>query len=131
ASGRERHIGIGYAVIGVAAIAAPFALALIGPDYLIARNVLPAWLPLAVAVAAGLTVPGGSRAGPAAAALACAVGLVGVIATAADERYQRDDWRDAAKALGPVSRPRAIVVTPASGGIPLPYYVNGAMAVPP
>ena len=58
------------------AIAAAVLLALLGPDYLIARNVLAAWLPLAIALAAGFAAPRAPRAGIAAAALLCAIGVV-------------------------------------------------------
>ena len=54
-----------------------------------------------------------------------------MIAVARDDRYQRDDWRAAAKALGKPDQPRAIIVTPASGRVPLLLYLHGAKASPP
>src|SRR5439155_26482704 len=94
------------------------------------RNVLPAWLPLAVAVANGLAAAGAPREGVAAAAVMCAIGVVMVVAVASDERYQRDDWRDAARALGQVTQTRAIIVTPASGRVPLLLYLRDAHSIP-
>jgi hypothetical protein len=120
-----------FAGLGVAAIAAPFVLAVIGPDYLITRNVLAAWLPLGIAAAAGFAKGRAPREGVAAAALLCAVGVVMVIAVARDDRYQRDDWRAAAQALGTAQMPRAIVVTPPSGRVPLLLYLHGAQLSPP
>src|SRR5204863_2069457 len=119
APGPERFRALVFAGLGATAIVAAVVLALIGPDYLIVRNVLPAWLPLAVAVATGLAASGVPREGIAAAAVLCAIGLVQIVAVASDQRYQRDDWRDAARALGPVTQTRAIIVTPASGKTPL------------
>ena len=131
APGPERYRALVFAGLGAAAIVAAVVLALIGPDYLIVRNVLPAWLPLAVAVATGLVASGVPREGIAAAAVLCAIGLVQIVAVASDQRYQRDDWRDAARALGPVTQTRAIIVTPASGKTPLLFYLRGAQPVPP
>jgi 4-amino-4-deoxy-L-arabinose transferase-like glycosyltransferase len=128
APGRERHRGLVFAGLGVATIAAPLVLALIGPDYLIARNVLAAWLPLGIAVAAGFAA--GRHEGVIAAGLLCVIGVFMVIAVASDDRYQRDDWRAAAKALGNPGQPRAIIVTPASGRVPLLLYLKGAHASP-
>jgi len=75
-----------FAGLALAAIVAPLVLALIGPDYLIARNVIASLVPLAVAVAAGFAT---SRAGIAAAAGLCAIGVVQVIAVNTQERYAR------------------------------------------
>jgi hypothetical protein len=129
--GRERHRGLVFAGLGAAAIAAATVLAVIGPDYLITRNVLAAWLPLGIAAAAGFASGRAPRAGAAAAALLCAIGVVMVIAVARDDGYQRDDWRAAAQALGTPEAPRAIIVTPPSGRIPLLLYLRGAELSPP
>src|SRR5436189_262961 len=60
-----------------------------------------------------------------------AVGVAMVIAVDVDDRYQRDDWRGAAQALGHSGQPRAIIVTPASGRIPLLLYLKNASQVQP
>ena len=122
----ERALVLG--VIGVASIVAAFVLSIVGPDYLISRNVIAAWLPLGVAVAAGLAV---ARGGVAAAAAICAVGLVVIIGVDSNEQYQRDDWRGAAHYIGASSEPRAIIVTPAAGTTPLLYYLPHARKTPP
>lgn len=131
APGRERMRALLFAGMGFVAILAPLALALIGPDYLIARNVLASLLPLAVATAAGFTAGRGPREGIAAASLLCALGLVMVIAVDFDEAYQRDDWRGAAQALGTSGTARAIIVSPPSGRIPLLLYLKRARTVVP
>src|SRR5260221_431406 len=69
--------------------------------------------------------------GAAAAVVLCAVGLVMVIATAWDERYQRDEWRDAAKAGGPLGQIRVFIIPPESGRVPLQLSLEGARPIPP
>jgi len=123
----RRRIAI-VAGMGLAALAVPALLAVAGADYLIARNVLPAWVPLVAAGAAGLAW---LRAGPAVAAGLALAGVSVVIAVAAEPTYQRDDWRAAARALGPPDRDRAIIVTPASGLLPLSVYLDGSRSVSP
>ena len=116
-----------FAGLAGAAIVAPLVLALIGPDYLIARNVIAALVPLAVAVAAGFAT---SRAGIAAAAGVCAIGVVQVIAVNTQERYQRDNWRAVGEFIGRADQPRAVIVTPASGNIPMSHYLQGGQKTP-
>src|SRR3954454_16104817 len=117
-----------FAGLALPAILAPLILALIGPDYLISRNVIAALLPLAVAVAAGFAT---GRSGVVAAAALCALGLVQVIGVDVQERYQRDNWRAAAEFIGRRDQPRAVIVTPASGGIPMLHYLRGGVKTPP
>ena len=123
----ERGRALMFAALGVVAVVTPLVLALVGPDYLLARNVIAALVPLAVALAAGFA---SGRLGIAAAAALCAIGLVQVVAVDAQERYQRDNWRGAAEFIGRADQARAIVVTPASGAKPLLHYLRGAVATP-
>jgi hypothetical protein len=102
-------------------------LALIGPDYLIARNVIAALVPFAVAVAAGFAT---GRGAVMAAAALCAIGVIQVIAVATNERYQRDNWRAVGEFIGRADQPRAVIVTPASGNIPMFHYLQGGEKTP-
>jgi hypothetical protein len=68
-----------------------------------------------------------SRAGVLAAVALCAVGLVQVIGVDTQERYQRDNWRGAARFIGRASEPAAVIVTPASGALPLLHYLKGGV----
>ncbi|MEA2484031.1 MAG: mannosyltransferase [Thermoleophilaceae bacterium] len=115
------------AALGLTSVLAATVLAVLGPDYLIARNVIAALVPLAVVVAAGLST---GRGGMAATAAICAIGLFVVIGVDQNERYQRDDWRGAADFIGRRDQPRAVVVTPASGALPLLYYLHGGVPTP-
>jgi mannosyltransferase len=116
-----------FVALAAATVAAPLVLALIGPDYLLARNVIAALLPFLVAVATGFAA---GRAGIAAAVGVCALGLVQVIGVDTQERYQRDNWRAAAEFIGRADQPRAVIVTPASGAVPMLHYLQGGRKTP-
>jgi mannosyltransferase len=124
---RARSRALMFVALGAAAVLAPLVLALFGPDYVIARNVIAAWLPLGVALAAGFAT---GRAGIVAAAGLCALGLLQVIGVATNQRYQRDDWRAAGKFIGRADEPRAIIVTPASGAVPMLHYLHRGRQAP-
>jgi hypothetical protein len=73
-----------------AGIGAPVLLALVGPDYVLARNVLPVWLPAAVVVAAGIAVVRSGRLGVAMAAALVVGSLVMTLAVPLDRTLQRE-----------------------------------------
>ena len=121
----EREACARLAGLTALALALPVLAALAGEDHLITRNVLAA-LPLACALAgAGLAVAARTAPWPAALALtaACTAGVVTVAGVAREPELQRDDWRGAVRALGPVAEPRLIVATPASALETLRYYL--------
>ena len=97
--------------VGVIAVAIPVAGKLVGSDYVLARNLLPAWLPLTILIVAALATrrPRLLLIGLAAASLA-AVAINVLVAVS--PRLQRDDWRGVAAALGPARPDRVIVVAP-------------------
>ena len=106
--------------IGAVALATPLAAKAVGVDYLYPRNMVGAWVPLAVALGAAAW----SRMGALALGALCAALLALTIAVDVDTKLQRSDWRDAAAAIGPAREPRAIV-TPAVGDDPIAYYTGG------
>jgi 4-amino-4-deoxy-L-arabinose transferase-like glycosyltransferase len=119
--GRGVNVAAGLAGLGVVI---PGVLALLGLDYVDTRNVLIAWLPLFTVAAAGL-VP--SRTGQAGIAVLCVAGLVATIGVDVTPLWQRDDWRDMVKTLGPPRVTRAVVLTPAeTGAAPFALYAPGA-----
>jgi mannosyltransferase len=133
AAPRERRDAARLAALAVVATALPILAAFGGEDHLITRNVVFV-LPLAGALA-GTGLAAAARAAPRPAALAlaaaCAAGLVAVVGVASDPQMQRDDWRGAAHALGPITAPRLIV---ANGDAlnALRYYLPGLRtALPP
>ena len=106
--------------LALAVVAVPAVLTVAGADYLITRNVIVALAPALIVLAAGYAT---SRSGIAAAAALCVVGVAMCVGVAADDRYQRDDWRDVAKQLGPATYPRLLVVSPVNGRVPLETYL--------
>ena len=102
--GAATAAAIGAATIGFAALASALAT-----DYFNSRNVLSAWLPLAVPLGAGIAARRAGRLGPAAAAVLVAVCAVATIGVPLERTYQRDDWRSAVRAIGPATGPRAVV----------------------
>ncbi len=109
-----------------ACVAMPVVLALLAPgeDYVLARNLLPALVPLLVAVAVGVTL---RRGGHLAAGLGAALfvyWLLFCVIVSLSPSLQRPDWRAVAGHLGEASAPRAIV-TWALGQAPLHHYLPG------
>ena len=84
----------------VATVAIPFALALAGRDYVIARNLVVAWLPLAVFVSTGVAARRAGWVGHGALGLLVASSLALVAAGWTQADRQRHDWRAAADAVG-------------------------------
>nr|WP_246344762.1 glycosyltransferase family 39 protein [Conexibacter arvalis] len=106
--------------IGLCGIALPLLAAVAGADYLNTRNLLPALVPLATALAAGFAAE--RRTGPALLGLLCGISVAIVTAVAVSPGYQRADWEGLARGLGVSREPRAIVIAPANGGLVLRYY---------
>jgi hypothetical protein len=125
----RRGAWIAAAMVGVL-VGAPLVMALAGADYLITRNVILAWLPFAVVLAAGFGARRAGVLGIAGAGALCALGLALVIAVEASPGYRREDWRGAARALGPATVERAIVASPVGGGPALAAYLHGARDFP-
>jgi mannosyltransferase len=119
---RARRAAASAAWLIAAIVALPLLVAVAGADYFISRNVIAAWIPLAIVLAAGLAAPRVRRLGPVVAAALSGVFLAATIAVDANPEFQRDDWRGAARALGPATVPRALVVTPLNGLVPLSLY---------
>lgn len=121
--GHERSDCARLAALASVALALPVLAAIGGEDHLITRNVLFV-LPLACALAgAGLGAAAGTARWPAVAlAAACAAGLVTLAGVARSDVLQRDDWRAAVRALGPITDPR-MIVTSAGSFVALQYYL--------
>jgi mannosyltransferase len=119
--------------VAAATVAAPVALAVLAPgkDYVLARNLLPALVPLLAAVAVGATLRRARRAGLLAAAVLVVYSLGFSILASADPSLQRPDWRAVAAKLGEPSAPRA-TITWTLGEASLRYYLStGSFQVQP
>jgi mannosyltransferase len=122
---RERRGAIVAASIGAAGLALPLLLKLTGLDYFAAYNLQAVWIPLAIALAAGLGARAADGLGLALAAGLCAVFLATVLEVDANPTLQRYDFKGAARTLGRPARARAIVLSPQVGEQPLAAYVRG------
>lgn len=108
-STRERRGALVALAAGALSLGLAVGLALAGRDYLITRNVIASWLPLALVVAIGAA---SARHGPLGGLLAAslvAVSLANVALVASDERLQRASWKQAARLLGEPSRDRLVL----------------------
>ena len=95
--------------LALATILTPILLALVGADFLVARNTLVAVVPAAVCLGAGYAT---GRLGLVAVTALCVLSAAIALAPALDTSYGRTDWRAAARRLGQTGESRAIVVTP-------------------
>jgi mannosyltransferase len=132
AFGGDRRTRAGAKVAGaIAAFAfgAPLVLGAFGYDYFLSRNLIPAFVPLVVVLAAACLAP---RARPLGAALGVALLAVFVL-TAIDVQthpyLQRADWRAVARSLGPARAPRAILAADGTTADPLKIYLPGVVWV--
>jgi mannosyltransferase len=119
--------------LSLAAVGIPLLLALLAPskDFLLARNVLPALVPLLIAIAIGLTLPAARRLGTAIGAVLLAYSLGFCVWASFSPDLQRPDWDVVAAKIGEPQAPRA-TVTWALGEASLRYYLStGAIQVTP
>jgi hypothetical protein len=124
---REELEGAGIAAaVAAFVLLIPIGLALVGSDYVVPRNFMPAWIPLAVLIGVACTASRARAAG--------AVLLVGLLAASVwalirvsdHTQYRKPDWRGVAQALGRASGQRAIVVYSGElGTAPLATYLPG------
>ena len=113
------------AALGALVVLPALALVLVGLDYLLARNLIVAWVPAALVVAVG---PTARRAGwpGAAVGIALVVVLAAVsVATTAVPGLGREDWRGLAGELAPVPGGRLIAVMPPHELRSLQQYLDG------
>lgn len=121
----ERRAALVPLAVAVTAIGVPLLLAL-GPggtDFVLARNLLPALVPLLLGVAVALGVRRAPRLGGGLAALLLAYSLGFCVWVSASPDLQRPDWKAVADRLGEPEGPRA-TVTWVIGLAPLRYYLE-------
>ena len=124
---RSQLIGAGVAAgLVVFVVLVPLVLAVLGRDYYVARNLMPAWIPLTVVIGAACTAPRARRSGAALAVAVLAVFVWAGIRIDDNPQYQRPNWRGVAAALGSPVGTRAVIAydgTFATG--PLAIYLHG------
>jgi mannosyltransferase len=121
---RERYgagiaLVVGLGVVGLAGLAA-----LVGKDYVVERNLLPALLPLAAAVAVGFSVRSGRRAGALLAIGLCLYWLAFDVYVTQKPNLQRPDLRTLSQELGSAKVPRAVVSWKLAAD-PIRWYLPG------
>lgn len=98
-------------VVAAATVGIPLVLAALSSskDYVLARNLVPALVPLLVAVAVGLTLRRARRAGTLLAIVLVAYSLGFSAWASFAPTLQRPDWDSVASTIGEPERPRAMV----------------------
>jgi mannosyltransferase len=129
---KHRRGAVVAAVMAGAVLLVPLVLAAAGRDYYIARNLIPAWIPLAVVIGAACTSRRTLPFGVPLAAVALAGSVYAGIYIDGHPQYQRQNLRGVARALGPGSGERAIVAYQGEVvGQPLALYLRGVPWNPP
>jgi len=123
-SRRERRgAGIGLVLgLGMAGMAA--AAALVGKDYVVERNLLPALVPLLAVAAIGFATDGARRFGLLFAVALCAYWLAFAIHVTQTPNLQRPDFRTVTDDLGPPRSGRRAIVTWKLAADPVRYYLS-------
>ncbi len=121
---RERRgaglgLGLGLGVLALASVAA-----LLGKDYVVERNLLPALLPLLAAAAVGFGVAGARRLGLLLAVALCAYWLAFDVHVTQTPNLQRPDFRTVTDELGPPRDGRRAIVMWKLAGDPVRYYLH-------
>ena len=123
---RYRRGALRAGILALCIVAVPVALASVGVDYVIARNMIPALAPLAVVLGAACTVPRARALGAALGVLLVLVCVWAGVRIDGNAAYRRPDWRAAAAALGPATHARAVVAYAGNAaGAPLAIYLPG------
>ncbi|MDX6609426.1 MAG: mannosyltransferase [Solirubrobacterales bacterium] len=126
---RDERGGAGVAaLVAGAAVAMPLLLGLLGADYFDGRNLLPAFVPLLLVLGAGFGVRRAGWAGLGLAAAFCLCSLVFTLEIDRLPRLQREDLRNAAAEIGPLSLGTAVVTSRYAGSQPLRYYLGAQLA---
>ncbi|MDQ6746079.1 MAG: glycosyltransferase family 39 protein [Actinomycetota bacterium] len=115
--------------LGAGTLLLPLLLVVAHQDYFFDRNLVMAWIPLAIALAAGLAIlPRVAAVGLV--ALICLVGIAINLDVARWPELQRDDWRDAVTALGHSTAGRAVIVIPPYARGMVPFYGVPSSPIP-
>jgi uncharacterized membrane protein len=119
--------------VALAALAIPLLIAVLAPgqDFVLARNVLPALVPLLIVVAIAVTLPAVRRLGTAIGAALFAYSLGFCVWASFSPDLQRPAWDTVAAEIGEPAAPRA-TVTWVLGEASLRYYLStGAIQITP
>jgi 4-amino-4-deoxy-L-arabinose transferase-like glycosyltransferase len=119
------------AAVGGFVFVAPLVLGSFGQDYFLGRNVIPAFLPLVVVVAAACAAPRARVLGGALALTLLGVFAYSAIQVQTHSYLERPQWRNVARALGPASVTRAVLAANGTTADPLKIYMPNVSWVQP
>jgi mannosyltransferase len=121
---RERYGGATGLLLGLGVVALAGLAVLFGKDYVVERNLLPALLPLAAAVALGCSVAANRRLGAILAIVLCAYWVAFDVYVTQTPNLQRPDFRTLSQEIGPAKVPRAVVSWKLAAD-PIRWYLPG------
>lgn len=125
-------------VITVVSLAVPLAMAALGLDYILSRNLIALVVPAALVIGAGFGARQAGWFGLGAAVCLCLVSATAIgfqafarplAGVAAPQEFKRTDWHYVAQQLGTVATGRAVVVEHL-GSLPLSLYRPGLRTMP-
>lgn len=121
----ERRAAFVPLAVAAVTLGIPLALAILsaGKDFVLTRNLLPALVPLLVAIAVALSSERARRLGTAIAVVLVAYSFGFSVYASTSPELQRPDWRAVADHLGEPDGPRA-TVTWVLGEAPLRFYLS-------
>ena len=121
---RERRGAALGLVLGLGFAALTALAALVGKDYVVERNLLPALVPLLAVVAIGFAAAGARRLGLLLAVVLCAYWLAFDVHVTQTPNLQRPDFRTVTAALGAPHHGRRAIVTWKLAADPVRYYLH-------
>jgi mannosyltransferase len=130
ANERERRGARTLLVLGAAGVVVPLALAATRFDEFYYRNLIGAWILIAVSIGIIFASSRAGMAGVAPIALACSVELAALVSVIAHPSLQRDNWRGVTRSFASEPRPLAIVANPTYEQIPVEVYLPDARPMP-
>jgi 4-amino-4-deoxy-L-arabinose transferase-like glycosyltransferase len=123
-SARERRGAWGAGLLAACVLLVPVALAEAGHDYVFSRNLIVAWVPLAVLIGGACTGPRARVPGTCLVLLLLGGSVWAGVKIDGNPAYQRPDWRAVARALGAPAAQRAIAAYAGNAaGPPLSVYL--------
>ncbi len=109
----------------------PLALALVGQDYFLSRNLIPAFVPLVTLVAAACVVPRARLLGGAFAIVLLVMFSLAAVTVQTSPALERPNWRAIGHTIGATAVPRVILFSGDNYAIPLKLYVPHVSWVQP
>jgi len=130
----DRRTRVGAVVaVSVAAfvILAPIALGFLGQDYFLTRNVIAAFVPMAVVLGGAFAAPRARVVGIVATVVLMVLFAFSGYIVQTRAYLERPQWRSVAQTLGATPVPRAVLVAGGSTANPLKIYMPGVNWVQP